>query len=146
MGKPTGPVKVLPGPSGDTGGAVGCAAEGRRAVRAVILCPGVRVSAFQERQLTCWDDPVRALEVEGDFDDCQGLAKAAFADVELVRTFNLTSANSINIGRLLPQMASIPHAPPRLFSEPGVAPGFLIPPGNPGHGFAAFSPRTMGTP
>ncbi|MEO7787042.1 MAG: pyridoxal-phosphate dependent enzyme, partial [Sphingomicrobium sp.] len=100
LGDPAHPLTVLAATSGDTGGAVGCAAEGKGAVRAVILYPRGRVSPFQEHQLTCWDDPVRAIEVEGDFDDCQRLAKAAFADAGMTERFNLTSANSISIGRL----------------------------------------------
>ena len=85
--------------SGDTGGAVGCAAENRSSVRATILFPHGRVSPFQERQLTCWGDNVQALDVDGDFDDCQHLVKAAFADAEMAAEHRLTSANSINFGR-----------------------------------------------
>jgi threonine synthase len=146
IGDPDDPLTVLAATSGDTGGAVGCAAEGRAAVRAVILYPKGRVSAFQELQLTCWDDPVRALEVEGDFDDCQRLAKAAFADGALARQHRLSSANSINIGRLMPQMAYIGHAALKLFEESGVKPGFIIPTGNLGHGFAAVYARALGLP
>lgn len=146
IGDPVDPLTVLVATSGDTGGAVGCAAEGRRAVRAVILYPRGRVSPFQALQLSCWDDPVRALEVEGDFDDCQRLVKAAFADAELTAAHNLTSANSINIGRLLPQMAYVAHAATRAFRESGVAPGLAIPSGNLGHGFAALYARAMGFP
>lgn len=137
---------VLAATSGDTGGAVGCAAEGREGVRAVILYPKGRVSAFQELQLTCWDAPVKAVEVEGDFDDCQRLVKAAFADVGLSRAHNLTSANSINIGRLLPQMAYVGAAAVRAFEETGKKPGFIIPTGNLGHGFAAVYARALGLP
>lgn len=146
IGDPDDPLTVLAATSGDTGGAVGCAAEGRAAVRAVILYPKGRVSAFQELQLTCWDDPVRALEVEGDFDDCQRLAKAAFADGALAQQHRLSSANSINIGRLMPQMAYIGHAALKLFEESGVKPGFIIPTGNLGHGFAAVYARALGLP
>lgn len=146
IGDPARPLTVLAATSGDTGGAVGCAAEGRAAVSAVILYPKGRVSAFQELQLTCWDDPVRALEVEGDFDDCQRLAKAAFADGALAQQHRLSSANSINIGRLLPQMAYLGHAALKLFEESGVKPGFLIPTGNLGHGFAAVYARALGLP
>ena len=96
---------VLAATSGDTGGAVGCAAEGRAGVEAIVLYPKGRISPFQERQLTCWGDNVRAIEVDGDFDDCQRLVKGAFGDQRLARDLQLTSANSINIGRLLPQLA-----------------------------------------
>jgi threonine synthase len=146
IGDPADPLTVLAATSGDTGGAVGCAAEGRAAVRAMILYPKGRVSPFQELQLTCWHDPVRALEVEGDFDDCQRMVKAAFADRALSGRHNLTSANSINIGRLMPQMAYAAHAALRLFAETGVKPGFVIPTGNLGHGFATLYARALGLP
>ncbi|QAY76840.1 threonine synthase [Sphingosinicella sp. BN140058] len=146
IGDSADPLTVLAATSGDTGGAVGCAAEGRSAVRAVILYPKGRVSPFQELQLTCWDDPVQALEVDGDFDDCQRVVKAAFADRLLSDRHRLTSANSINIGRLLPQMAYVGHAALRLFAETGVKPGFVIPTGNLGHGFAALYARALGLP
>ena len=146
IGDPAEPLTVLAATSGDTGGAVGCAAEGRAAVRAVILYPKGGVSPFQELQLTCWDAPVRALEVEGDFDDCQRLVKAAFADAALSRTHRLTSANSINIGRLLPQMAYIARAAAQVQAETGAKPGLIVPTGNLGHGFAALYARTMGPP
>jgi threonine synthase len=146
LGDPERPLAVLAATSGDTGGAVGCAAEGRGAVRAVILYPKGRISKFQQLQLTCWREPVRALEVEGDFDDCQRLVKAAFADAELTKAHNLTSANSINIGRLLPQMVYVASAAMKLFEATGERPGFLIPAGNLGHGFAALYARAMGLP
>lgn len=146
IGDPAEPLNVLVATSGDTGGAVGCAAEGRSAVSATILYPRGRVSAFQERQLTCWAEPVRALEVEGDFDDCQRLVKAAFARADLSRAHRLTSANSINIGRLMPQMAYLAAAAARVHSESGVKPGLIIPTGNLGHGFAALYARAMGMP
>ena len=146
IGDPAEPLTVLAATSGDTGGAVGCAAEGRSAVRAVILYPKGRVSPFQELQLTCWDAPVRALEVEGDFDDCQRLVKAAFADAGLSRAHRLTSANSINIGRLLPQMAYLAWAAARVHGETGKKPGLIVPTGNLGHGFAALYARATGAP
>ena len=146
LGEAARPLTVLAATSGDTGGAVGCAAEGLEKVRAVILYPKGRVSAFQEMQLTCWGAPVHAVEVEGDFDDCQRLVKAAFADPGLVAAHRLSSANSINIGRWLPQMAYVAHAAVRLFRQSGTKPGSLIPAGNLGHGFAALYARAMGLP
>jgi threonine synthase len=125
---------------------VGCAAEGRSSVRAVILFPKGRVSPFQERQLTCWGDQVLAIEVDGDFDDCQRLVKAAFADHSLAGEHRLTSANSINFGRLMPQLAYAAHAALKLFAETGEKPGFVIPSGNLGHGFAVQLARAMGLP
>ncbi len=140
------PPTVLVATSGDTGGAVGCAAEGRNGLRAVILYPRGRVSAFQQHQLTCWGEPVHALEVDGDFDDCQRLVKAAFADEPLSARHGLTSANSINIARLLPQMVYLARAAMRVADETGVTPGLIIPTGNLGHGFAAVYARAMGFP
>jgi threonine synthase len=140
------PLSVLVATSGDTGGAVGCAAEGRSSVRAVILFPKGRVSPFQERQLTCWGDQVLAIEVDGDFDDCQRLVKAAFADRSLAGEHRLTSANSINFGRLMPQLAYTAHAAVRAFAETGDKPGFVIPSGNLGHGFAVQLAKAMGLP
>jgi threonine synthase len=140
------PLTVLVATSGDTGGAVGCAAEGRSSVRGVILFPKGRVSPFQERQLTCWGDNVLAVEVDGDFDDCQRLVKAAFADPALSAEQQLTSANSINFGRLMPQLAYVAHAAAQVFAETGEKPGFVIPSGNLGHGFAVLLGRAIGLP
>jgi threonine synthase len=146
IGRNAEPLTVLVATSGDTGGAVGCAAEGRRSVRAVILFPEGRVSPFQERQLTCWGEPVRALEVDGDFDDCQHLVKAAFTNAKLAQEQRLTSANSINFGRLLPQVAYLAQAALKVFARTGVKPGFVVPTGNLGHGFAVLLARAMGVP
>jgi threonine synthase len=142
----SGPLTVLAATSGDTGGAVGCAAEGRHSVRAVILYPSGRVSPFQELQLTCWRPPVTALEVDGDFDDCQRLVKAAFADSGLARAHRLSSANSINVGRLLPQMVYVAAAALKVHRDTGVEPGFVIPTGNLGHAVAALWARSLGLP
>lgn len=146
LGADSQPLTVLAATSGDTGGAVGCAAEGRASVDAVILFPEGRVSEFQERQLTCWKQPVRALEVTGDFDECQRLVKAAFADSKLTAEHRLTSANSINLGRLLPQVTYVAQAALKVFSQTGEQPGFVIPTGNLGHGFAVLLARAMGIP
>lgn len=146
MGDPDAPFTVLAATSGDTGGAVGAAAEGRRGVRATILFPKGRVSAFQRHQLTCWNAPVRALELESDFDACQALVKDAFADAALRTRHRLTSANSINLARLLPQGAYLAWAARRVFEDTGRAPGFAIPTGNLGHGVAALLARMAGAP
>jgi len=146
IGERAQPLTILAATSGDTGAAVGCAAEGRTRVRAIILFPKGRVSPFQEMQLTCWNEPVQTFEVAGDFDDCQRLVKAAFSDPALVATHRLSSANSINIGRWLPQMAYIAATAMTLFDETGIEPGFIIPTGNLGHGFAALYCRAMGLP
>lgn len=137
---------ILVATSGDTGGAVGAATEGRANLRTLILYPKGRVSPFQAHQLGCWHTPVRALEVAGDFDDCQRLVKGAFADPALAAAHRLTSANSINIGRLLPQMAYLGWATARVHAETGERPGLIVPTGNLGHGFAALHARAMGLP
>jgi threonine synthase len=140
------PLTILVATSGDTGGAVGAATEGRATLRTLILYPKGRVSPFQALQLGCRGAPVQALEVAGDFDDCQRLVKAAFADPSLVARHRLTSANSINIGRLLPQMAYLGWAAARVRAETGAKPGLIVPTGNLGHGFAAHYARAMGLP
>jgi threonine synthase len=146
IGSRDAPLTVLAATSGDTGAAVASAAEGRSGVQAVILFPKGRVSAFQKLQLSCWDAPVRSIEVEGDFDDCQRMVKACFQDAEMRERLRLTSANSINIGRLLPQAAYLAHAAVRAFEQSGVEPGFIIPTGNFGHALAALFARALGLP
>ncbi len=98
------PLTILVATSGDTGSAVADAFLGLQDTRIVVLFPDGQVSDLQERQFTTLGDNVRALAVQGNFDDCQKLAKTAFADEDLRRRVPLTSANSINIGRLLPQI------------------------------------------
>ena len=94
---------VLVATSGDTGGAVAQAFRGREGVRVVILFPEGRVSPRQRAQLISGGPGVRAASVRGEFDDCQRMVKEAFSDPSLRESFRLTSANSINVGRLLPQ-------------------------------------------
>jgi threonine synthase len=100
----TRPLTVLVATSGDTGSAVAHGFLGVPGIRVVILYPSKRISEAQEKQFTTLGQNIIALEVSGSFDDCQRLVKLAFSDVELNRLAFLTSANSINIGRLLPQM------------------------------------------
>src|SRR5499425_1579902 len=95
---------VLVATSGDTGSAVAHGFLGVPGIRVVILYPSQRISEAQEKQFTTLGENITALEVTGTFDDCQRLVKQAFADEELNKRAFLTSANSINIGRLLPQM------------------------------------------
>ena len=94
---------ILVATSGDTGGAVARAFQEKANIEVVILYPSGRVSALQEQQLTTVGGNVSALEIQGSFDDCQRLVKQAFVDSELRRSLPLSSANSINLGRLLPQ-------------------------------------------
>jgi len=95
---------VLVATSGDTGSAVAHGFWGVPGIRVVILYPSKRISQAQEKQFTTLGENIQALEVSGSFDDCQRLVKQAFADEALNKKAFLTSANSINIGRLLPQM------------------------------------------
>jgi threonine synthase len=99
----TRPVTVLVATSGDTGGAVASGFLGVEGINVVILYPSGKVSPVQELQLTTPGKNIRALEVNGSFDDCQSLVKQAFSDPELGKKIFLTSANSINVARWLPQ-------------------------------------------
>jgi threonine synthase len=100
----TAKVTVLVATSGDTGGAVASGFLGVEGVEVVILYPSGKVSDVQEKQLTTLGKNITALEVTGTFDDCQAMVKTAFLDEELIANKNLTSANSINVARWLPQM------------------------------------------
>ncbi|MDR1893771.1 MAG: threonine synthase [Spirochaetales bacterium] len=94
---------ILTATSGDTGSAVAQAFHHKKNIEVVILYPSGRVSPLQEKQLTTLGGNIRALEVQGSFDDCQAMVKAAFVDPVLIKRLTLSSANSINIGRLIPQ-------------------------------------------
>ncbi len=96
-------VTILVATSGDTGSAVASGFYGVEGINVVILYPSKKVSESQEKQLTTWRKNIYAIEVEGTFDDCQRMAKEAFSDSLLKKQYSLTSANSINIARLLPQ-------------------------------------------
>ncbi len=93
---------ILVATSGDTGGAVAAAFSKVKNIEVVILYPSGKVSALQEKQLTTFDQNVKALEIDGDFDDCQQLVKRAFLDTDLRTQLNVSSANSINVARFLP--------------------------------------------
>lgn len=137
---------VLVATSGDTGGAVAAAFAGRANVEVVILFPKGLVSPRQEKQLTCRGAGVRAFAVRGDFDDCQRVVKAAFADRELNRARSLLSANSINLGRLLPQAAYHAAAGLWYLRRRGARAGLVVPTGNLGNAVAAFWARAAGLP
>ena len=140
------PLTVLVATSGDTGSAVGAAFLGMPNVRVVILYPDGLVSPRQAHQLGCFGHNVHALAVKGTFDDCQRLAKQAFADVELREGVPLVSANSISLGRLLPQMSYYAHAALahwRLHAQPL---HFVVPTGNLGNAFACLLARGAGLP
>jgi threonine synthase len=140
------PLTILVATSGDTGGAVAAAFHGRRGVRVGVLFPKGQVSPRQQHQLTCWGDNVRAFEIDGPFDACQALVKAAFADAGLQSRHRLTAANSINIGRLLPQVAYHVAASLWHWRKHGTTVGSIVPSGNLGNGMACVWARAMGFP
>jgi threonine synthase len=140
------PLTILVATSGDTGGAVAAAFDRRPGMRVAVLFPNGRVSDRQEHQLCCWSENVLSLKVQGTFDDCQTLVKAAMGDAELSKIHRFSSANSINIGRLLPQSTYYADASLRHFRRTGVKPGFIIPTGNLGNAFACVMAREMGLP
>lgn len=138
------PLTVLVATSGDTGGAVAHAFHGVPRTRVVVLYPEGQVSAVQEAQFTTLGGNVTAVAVTGTFDDCQRLAKQAFASAELRASAHLTSANSISLGRLLPQMTYYGHAATsRWVSGPLT---IVVPSGNFGNIAAGLMARQMGAP
>lgn len=138
-------VHVLVATSGDTGSAVASGFYMVPGIRVTILYPSGGVSAFQEKQLTTLGGNINALEVDGVFDDCQSLVKQAFADEDLKRECRLTSANSINFGRLLPQSFYYFYAVGQLMksSKPIV---ISVPSGNYGNLTAGVIAWKMGLP
>lgn len=139
------PLTVLVATSGDTGSAVAQAFFGVAGTRVVVLYPEGQVTPLQERQFTTLGGNVQALAVDGTFDDCQRMAKAAFADPVLRERLLLTSANSINIGRLLPQVFYYLHAAAQL--PPGTPPPrFVVPSGNFGNLTAGLLAHRLGLP
>jgi threonine synthase len=140
------PLTILVATSGDTGAAVAAAFDRMPGMRVVVLFPQGRVSPRQERQLCCWSDNVLSLAVRGSFDDCQALVKAMMSDTEMRRTWRFSSANSINIGRLLPQCTYYTYSALRHFRATGRKPSFIVPAGNLGNGFACIVARHTGLP
>ncbi len=138
-------ITVLVATSGDTGSAVANAFKGKEGIRVVLLYPSGRVSLVQEHQLLFAGNNIIAVELEGDFDDCQRLVKQAFADSDLNRKIILTSANSINIARLFPQSVYYFHAFAQLQErkKPVV---FSVPSGNFGNLTAGLIAKQMGLP
>ena len=140
------PLTILVATSGDTGGAVAAAFHRRPWARVVILYPKGQVSPRQEQQLTCWGDNVSSLRVAGSFDDCQRLVKEAFGDAALSARHRFSSANSINIGRLLPQMVYYAASSLEIERRTRAKGSYIIPAGNLGNVFAAVWARALGFP
>src|SRR6201996_7110363 len=137
---------VLVATSGDTGGAVALGFLGVPNTRVTILYPKGKVSGIQELQLTTNGQNIRAIEIDGTFDDCQALVKQAFTDPELNEKFRLTSANSINIARLIPQTFYYFNAYAQLLKEGKNKVVFSVPSGNFGNLGAGLLAWKMGLP
>ena len=135
---------ILTATSGDTGSAVASAFHGVAGIRVLVLFPIAEVSDRQRKQMTTLRDNIRTIAVDGKFDDCQALVKRAFADPALA-AIPLSSANSINIGRLLPQSVYYFYAASRL-AKPGEPVVFAVPSGNFGDMMGAVFAREMGLP
>jgi threonine synthase len=140
------PLNILVATSGDTGGAVAAAFHRRPGILVSVLFPKGLVSPTQERQLTCWGDNVHAYRVSGSFDECQRMVKEAFVDADLKTRFELSSANSINLGRLLPQAVYYAATSLAVYRRTGQMPNFIIPSGNLGNSVACVWAKTVGLP
>ena len=141
----TNEVTVLVATSGDTGGAVANGFLGVKGVNVVILYPSGKVSDIQEKQLTTLGQNITALEVNGTFDDCQDMVKTAFLDEELTSHMQLTSANSINVARWLPQMFYFMFAYKQLHKKfENIV--FSVPSGNFGNICAGMMAQQLGLP
>ncbi|MEH6513088.1 MAG: threonine synthase [Maribacter arcticus] len=138
-------VTVLVATSGDTGGAVANGFLGVEGVKVVILYPSGKVSDIQERQLTTLGQNITALEVDGTFDDCQAMVKNAFLDKDLLAHMKLTSANSINVARWLPQLFYFLFAYKQAKSK-GKEIIFSVPSGNFGNICAGLVAQRLGMP
>lgn len=137
---------ILVATSGDTGGAVAAAFHRRAGIEVGVLYPTGLVSQRQAQQLACWGDNVQTFSVHGTFDECQRMVKEAFADASLRKTHELSSANSINVGRLLPQMVYYVRSALEVFRRSGKPANFIIPSGNLGNSMACIWARAMGLP
>ncbi len=138
-------VTVLVATSGDTGGAVANGFLGVKGVNVVILYPSGKVSEIQEKQLTTLGQNIKALEVNGTFDDCQAMVKTAFLDESLTSQMQLTSANSINVARWLPQLFYFMFAYKQLHNQyDNIV--FSVPSGNFGNICAGMMAQKLGLP
>ncbi|WP_142786182.1 threonine synthase [Changchengzhania lutea] len=138
-------VTVLVATSGDTGGAVANGFLGVKGVNVVILYPSGKVSDIQEKQLTTLGRNITALEVHGNFDDCQAMVKTAFLDEQLTSNMQLTSANSINVARWLPQLFYFIFAYKQLHHTYNDI-VFSVPSGNFGNVCAGMMAQALGLP
>lgn len=141
----SGELTILVATSGDTGSAVASGFFGVPGIRVVVLYPSGRVSEFQEKQITTLGGNISALEINGSFDDCQKLVKTAFGDQDLKAHLELTSANSINIARLIPQSFYYMRAYAQL-EQTGLPLVVSVPSGNFGNLTAGLFAKRMGLP
>jgi len=140
------PLTILVATSGDTGAAVAAAFHRQPGLRVVVLYPDGRVSPRQAHQLGCFGDNITALRVTGSFDDCQALVKRALNDADVQAQAPLSSANSISLGRLLPQMSYYAHAALAHRAATGEVLNLVVPTGNLGNALAAILARALGVP
>jgi threonine synthase len=140
------PLTILVATSGDTGAAVAAAFHRLPNLRVVILYPDGRVSPRQAHQLGCFGGNVASFAVDGAFDDCQALVKQALADARLQESLPMSSANSISLGRLLPQMVYYAQSALQHHRAHGQLLNFVIPTGNLGNAMAAALARSVGLP
>lgn len=140
------PLTIVVATSGDTGAAVAAAFHDQPGLRVAVLYPDGRVSPRQAHQLGCFGDNIHTYKVSGAFDDCQALVKRALNDADLQARVPLSSANSISLGRLLPQMSYYAAASLAHWRAHGRPLNFVIPTGNLGNAFAAILARAIGLP
>lgn len=140
------PLTVLVATSGDTGAAVAGAFEHYPSTNVAILYPAGMISARQQHQLCCWPEHIRSFKVAGTFDDCQRIVKQTFVDEQTTSKLRLTSANSISIARLLPQMVYYAASSLESWRETGRDAHFIIPAGNLGNSLACIWARHIGLP
>lgn len=140
------PMTILTATSGDTGAAVADAFHGLDNIRVVVLYPDGGISPLQEKLFCTLGGNVHTLKVQGSFDDCQALVKAAFSDSELSREYGLTSANSINVARLMAQVIYYFEALAQLPADKRQQAVVAVPSGNFGNLTAGLLAKAMGAP
>lgn len=137
---------IIVATSGDTGSAVASAFHNKQNVNVIVMFPDGQISKRQEKQITCWGDNILAVAVNGTFDDCQKIVKQSFSDSWWTEQAHLSSANSINIARLLPQLTYYAYTSWQSYLCSGERHNFIIPTGNVGNSTAAYWAKAMGFP
>lgn len=137
-------IKVIVATSGDTGSAVAAALFQRKHITGYILFPQGKISPRQQQQITCWQDNIHAIAVQGNFDDCQKMIKTIMA--EGIDGTQLTTANSVNIARLLPQQLFYAYTSTQLAKKSDTKIDFIVPSGNLGNVVACYWAKQTGFP